>query len=338
MHTCHPAMRTYLADLEARHGLPIRYQRWTSRYEDRQPFRREIEIAGPPSALPSTLDLPYKGEVRQVEVVHFLPQAGERVELSHGDSGYPVAAIEGRRVTLAFDLERLFEAPPEDLQPGLVLQAVLDAALPKAIDNIRDYKWEAEAARFVEWSVQGIDSQLGGWRQAIRDNDCELDRLATATANLVRKNGELREQIRMLAEHSRMQREELAKAEFRALAKMVPDPVASLDFDHSRLVVVLQPITIEYDGVDYEMGRFTLQISTDTVRIWADRGLRYPHPHVSSDAIPCWGNLGPSIAKLLGERQYAALVAACVEFLKSYNERDAYRRIEVWDPDWSEDE
>ncbi|MFZ4580865.1 MAG: hypothetical protein ACOYOB_20980 [Myxococcota bacterium] len=85
------------------------------------------------------------------------------------------------------------------------------------------------------------------------------------------------------------------------------------------------------------LGSFTLQIGPDSVRIYSDKGQRYPHPHVSSDAVPCWGNLGPPIARLLGERQYAGLVAAIVEFLHSYNERDAYRHIEHWDPDYDED-
>jgi hypothetical protein len=117
----------------------------------------------------------------------------------------------------------------------------------------------------------------------------------------------------------------------------VPAPVQTVDLDYGRLVVVLQPITLNCDGCDYHMGAFTLQIAADNIRIWSDSGNRYPHPHVSSDGVPCWGNLGPHIAKLLGERSYAGLIATVVEFLHSYNERDAYRRIETWDPDWSED-
>jgi hypothetical protein len=338
MHICHPAMQTYLADLEVRHGIAIRYQRWSSRYQDRAAFRHEVELLGPFSGLPALFDVPYKEEVRKVEVAHSLPQQGERIDLTIGDNRYPVASVDGRRVTLAFDLERLFEAPQGDLQPGLVLEAVLNAALPKAVHNVKEYRWSDEAARFIQWNVQGVDDQVNAWKQNVRDNEHELERLTAMSATMVRKNAELREQMKAGADLTKAERELKAKEEFTALVKMVPAPVQTVDLDYGRLVVVLQPVTLEHDGCEYSMGAYTLQIAADNVRIWSDSGNRYPHPHVSSDGVPCWGNLGPHVAKLLGERQYVGLVATIVEFLHSYNERDAYRRIETWDPDWSEEE
>jgi hypothetical protein len=338
MHICHAAMQTYLADLEVRHGITIRYQRWSSRYQDRAAFRHEVEILGPFSGLPAPFDIPYKEEIRKVEVAHCLPQTGERIELMHNDNKHVVAAVEGRRITLAFDLERLFEAPQGDMQPGLVLEAVLSQALPKAVHNVKEYRWEDEAARFIQWNVQGVDDQVNTWKQNIRDNEQEAERMTSLVAALVRKNTELREQSRAASHMTKKEREQAAKAEFLGLTKMVPDPVQTVDLDYGRLVVVLSPITLEYDGCDYAMGSFTLQIAADNVRIWSDSGNRYPHPHVSSDGVPCWGNLGPHVSKLLGERQFVGLVATVVEFLHSYNERDAYRRIEHWDPDYSEEE
>jgi len=338
MHICHSAMQTYLADLEARHGIAIRYQRWSSRYQDKSAFRPEIELLGPCSALPAPFDIPYKEEVRKVEVAHNLPQSGERVEMTVGDSHYPVAAIDGRRITLAFDLERLFEQPQGDLQPGLVLESVLSLALPKALQNVKEYRWADEAVRFIQWNVQGVDDQVNTWKQNVRDNEHELERLTSMSATMVRKNSELREQMKAGLALTKAEREFKAKDEFAALVKMVPAPVQTVDLDYGRLVVVLQPIVLEDDGNEYHMGAFTVQIAADSVRIWSDSGNRYPHPHVSSDGVPCWGSLGPFIAKLLGDRQYAGLVATIVEFLHSYNERDAYRRIETWDPDWSDDE
>ena len=39
MHVCHPNTQTCLADIEARHGVPIKYQRWSSQYADKALFR-----------------------------------------------------------------------------------------------------------------------------------------------------------------------------------------------------------------------------------------------------------------------------------------------------------
>jgi hypothetical protein len=338
MHICHAAMKTYLEDLQARCGLPIRYQRWSSRYQDKAPFRHEIELLGPHSGLPGPFDIPYKGEVRSVEVATSQPSIGERVELLLGDNSYIVAAVDGRRITLAFDLERLFEAPQGDIQPGLVLESVLNIAVPRAVENIKTYRWEDEAARFVQWNVQGVDDQVATWRSNVRDNEAELDRLTTMTSSLVRKNADLREQMKAAVASTKVDRQDRARQEFGSVLKMVPAPVQTVDLDYGRLVVVLQPITLSHDGCDFQMGAYTLQIAADNIRIWSDSGNRYPHPHVSSDGLPCWGNLGPHVAKLLGERSYAGLLATVVHFLHSYNERDAYRRIETWDPDWSDDE
>ena len=340
MHMCHPAMQTYLADLEARNGVVIRYQRWSSRYQDKAPFRHEVELLGPYSGLPSPFQVPYKGEVRTIEVAHSQPPTGigERVELVQGENLYQVAAVDGRRITLAFDLERLFEAPQGDLQPGLLLEAVLGDAVPKAVLAIKNYAWVDEAARFTTWNVQGVDDQIAVWRGNVRDNDYELDRLTAVTAGLVRKNGELKESMKAASACTRQEREAKAQEEWAGLVRMVPNPVQAVDLDYGKLTVVLKPMTIEDDSYEYQLGTFTLHISTDNVRIYSDTGKRYPHPHVSSDGIPCWGNLGPNIAKLLGERQYASLVSVILLFLHSYNEKDAYRRLETWDPDYNEDE
>lgn len=234
MHNCHPATQTYLADLEARHGVTIKYQRWSSRYADKGPFRHEVELLGPPSGLPAPFDLPYKTEIRKVDVANTIPQSGERIELTHGDNHFLVAAVEGRRVTLAFDLECMFEAPQENLQPGLVLDAVLGTALPKAVQNVKDYRWVDEAARFVQWNVQGVDDQVAAWNNNIRDNEHELDRLTTMSASMVRKNAELCEQCKGASSTTKKEREDNASKEFLALTKMVPDPVQTVDLDYDR--------------------------------------------------------------------------------------------------------
>ncbi|MBI5611374.1 MAG: hypothetical protein HY902_21055, partial [Deltaproteobacteria bacterium] len=143
---------------------------------------------------------------------------------------------------------------------------------------------------------------------------------------------------RAASQMTRQEREAKAQSEFAALTKMVPEVIRTLSTDHGRLTVVLQPLVLEHEDCSYDMGSYTLHIDSDRVRIANDNGRDYPHPHVSSDGIPCWGNLGSVIAKALGEREYVGLVTAIVAFLQSYNARDAYRDIEQWDPDYNADD
>jgi hypothetical protein len=336
MHVCHANMQPYLADLESRLGLPIHYQRWSSRYQEHSRFQPALDLVGPYTGAPTPFSLPAGGEVREIRAVWCLPPQGDRIELEHDGNTYPVAAVQGRRVQLVFDLESLFENPGE-LAPGQVLESVLEPALHKAAEHVKHYDWSAEQGRFVAWNVQGIDTQVATWRVQLRDNDYELDRIFTMSANLARKNAQIREMISTASSTTKVDTAKRAHDEFHELRKMMPDVVESFDVEDGQLTAHLAPLTLEYEDVEYDMGRYLIQIGNDTVRIYADKGLRYPHPHVSSDGVPCWGNLGPAMARLLGERQYAGLLAAVVEFLHSYNPRDAYRYIEHWDPDYDED-
>ena len=337
MHHCDQTMAAYLLDWQAKLGLTIRYQRWSARYSDPAPFRREIELLGPITGAATECRFPYKDGVAVVDLVNGRPHTGEPVEVIVGDEHFVVASVEGRRVRLAFDLEKLFEQP-EDIQPGRVLEMVLGAALPLAATYIQSYDWQRERTEFTAWMVSSVDGMVRNWKNAIRDNEYEANRLTSQISGLVRKNGELREQIVALEATTRPAQEQKAVEEFGALVKMMPSPVVSVEVDYGKLSIVMEPLTLEHDGVDYEMGRYTLTITADKVHIWSDGGFSYPHPHVSSDGVPCWGNLGPGIGKMLGEGQYAALVAVVHEFLHSYNERDAYRHIETWDPDYNSDD
>ncbi len=337
MHSCHPTLATYLHDLETRHALPIRYQRWSARYSDPAPFRREIELLGPIAGTATECRFPYRDGVAVVDLVNGRPHTGEPVEITAGDETFVVASVEGRRIRLAFDLERLFEQP-EDIQPGRVLETVLGAAVPLAAQYVQDYDWQRERTEFSTWMVSSVDGMVRNWKNAIRDNEYEASRITSQLSGLVRKNGELREQIVALEATTRPAQELRATEEFAALVKMMPSPVVSVEVDYGKLSIVLEPLTLEHDSTDYHMGSYTLTVTADKVHIWSDGGFSYPHPHVSSDGVPCWGNLGPGIGKLLGEGQYAALVAVIWEFLHSYNERDAYRHIETWDPDYNSDD
>jgi 3-phenylpropionate/cinnamic acid dioxygenase small subunit len=56
------------------------------------------------------------------------------------------------------------------------------------------------------------------------------------------------------------------------------------------------------------------------------------HPHVR-DGLPCWGNIGPTISELLEQKRYPAVIALCIEFLKSYTDdgnNRPYLNIQRW--------
>lgn len=57
------------------------------------------------------------------------------------------------------------------------------------------------------------------------------------------------------------------------------------------------------------------------------------HPHINSEGEPCLGNIKEVIPHLIAERQYAALISVCIQFLKTYTREQGFKPfgdIELW--------
>jgi len=63
----------------------------------------------------------------------------------------------------------------------------------------------------------------------------------------------------------------------------------------------------------------------------------YIHPHINRENI-CWGNIGPTISRLLGQLELHGLFQMVHQFLITYNPDDPYQRIERWDPNWEDED
>jgi hypothetical protein len=94
--------------------------------------------------------------------------------------------------------------------------------------------------------------------------------------------------------------------------KLTPRPYRTVTFTDDSLSAETQKITIAYDGQTYDFGRFlvTIRFENDRLTIASLEGGRtvegYPHPHISGDGVPCLGNIGVSLAKLLARKEYRA--------------------------------
>ncbi|MCJ7804865.1 hypothetical protein MUP35_04010 [Patescibacteria group bacterium] len=106
----------------------------------------------------------------------------------------------------------------------------------------------------------------------------------------------------------------------------------------NKLIVYTKPITITYEKVAYNIGKFNITIYTNgsngCVKMYnLTHKLHYNHPHVNETGDPCLGNIKEIIPHLIAEKKYAATVSICIQFLKSYTFDDVYRpheRISDW--------
>ena len=105
--------------------------------------------------------------------------------------------------------------------------------------------------------------------------------------------------------------------------------IESIKFEDERITVTTSPVTLK----NISLGRYVVIIATtgrDRVHITAEsRPVEsYPHPHISSSGLPCWGNVYGDIEKLIAGGDIAGSINLILRFLNSYNASGAYRQIE----------
>jgi hypothetical protein len=125
--------------------------------------------------------------------------------------------------------------------------------------------------------------------------------------------------------------------EFRAI-RQNPD-VKRVRISKNTIVVDTRPITIRYKDSNYKMGTYRIIILTNvryrnSIReLFEIRSIKGSgHPHVS-DGVPCFGNVSESIAQLMKSKKYPAVIAVCIQFLKSYTDSAnhvPYTKIHNW--------
>ena len=107
--------------------------------------------------------------------------------------------------------------------------------------------------------------------------------------------------------------------------------------DDGTIVATTDPITIEYAGYEFSMGKYTITIDNScdvTIRAIDDHpNAKYPHPHIAQDGYPCLGNIAGDIPKLLGSMRIAEALQLLHEFLCSYSpDGGPFEKIAAFDP------
>lgn len=117
-----------------------------------------------------------------------------------------------------------------------------------------------------------------------------------------------------------------------------PD-LEKFEIARNTIVVYTKPISIDYRKVVYAIGRFKITISADG----SHGGVRmtnltrvldgHHHPHIEYGGVPCLGNIKEVVPHMIAEHKYVAVIAVCIQYLKSYENSDAYHPymdIENW--------
>jgi len=352
----HPALAGLLQFEEQRLGLPIEVvKKPLYNLSPSPPFRPVIEVRIHTGTRPETFPVLLVDELLEITApVHVTTEAREVGFTDNTGQFCPLAGITDNRVAIHFDLDEVFHSgnvirkPTNGTVPtgnpgNKVADLVCSQAFAIALGNVRRYDWKRETQEFITCVLAARQKTVDEWSQAYRQNERSLEEKSFDIQQLARKNGELRQRIRTHNQLTRKRVERKAREDHSGLVKLLGRGLGSIEVDGGVLRAVTAAIEIFWCGVTYEMGRYIISVPLGEGRLTikpqdGNEVEGYPHPHVASDGAPCLGNIGATVAQLLGEGEHFQLVTTLLEFLRSYNPDNPYLRLERWDPEWEDED
>jgi len=352
----HPALAGLLQFEEQRLGVPVEVVRKPLyNLAPVSPFRPIVEVRIHTGTAPETFPVLLADELLEITAPAYVTSEAREVGFADATGQFcPLAGVTANRVTLYFDLDEIFSCPVNVRRksthgattghPGnKVADLVFGQAFAIALGNIRRYDWKKEVQEYASSVLAARQTQVEEWRQAYRHNERDLEEKSWEIQRLARKNAELRQRIRTHNLLTRKRIERKAREDHSGLVRMLGRGLGSIQVESGVLRAVTAPVEILWGGYTYEMGRYVISIPLGEGRLTikprdCNEVEGYPHPHVATDGAPCLGNVGATVAQLLGEGEHFQLVTTLLEFLRSYNPDNPYLRLEKWDPDWEDED
>ena len=354
----HPGLAAALEFEEQRLGLPLEVRHGhLLDLSPNTPFRPVVEVTVHTSSATEQFPVLLEDELLEISAPAYIVE-DERVFGYRGRCGEvaPLAGVTGNRINIYFDLEALFHHPehvrrrptnggrPGGHPAARLADLVLGPALTRAGRNIRNYNWKAERDAYARQTLQAREQQVDESRRAIRENDIAIEDRTWQIRTLAEKNAQLRDQVLSFEKLTRSRRMRQTHEDHAQIIRMLGKGLRALQIENSTLRASTIPVEIIWDGGRYEMGSYCIHIPLGTGRLTIhleEGGSKvdgYPHPHISTDGTPCLGNIGGTLAQLLGEGEHAQAITLLLEFLRSYNEDNPYVRLEKWDPEYEDED
>ena len=352
----HPTLAGLLQFEEQRLGIPIEvFKKPLHNLSSKPPFRPVIEVRIHTGTRPESFPILLADELLEVTTpAHVTTEAREVGFTDITGQFCPLAGVTDNRVTIHFDLDEVFRTGTVRRKPtnsrvptgnpgNKVADLLFGPAFAIALGNIRRYDWKRETEEYTSHVVDARQKTVDGWTQAYQQNERDLEAKSWEIQQLALKNSELRQRIRSHNQLTKKRIERKAREDHSGLVRLLGRGLGSVEVEDGFLRAVTTPVEIMWCGAIYEMGRYIISIPLVEGRLTiksqdGHEAEGYPHPHIATDGAPCLGNMGATVAQLLGEGEHFQLVTTLLEFLRSYNPDNPYLRLERWDPDWQDDD
>ena len=337
-HCSHLGIRSLLEFESARLGVPLRVRQQNLEWDPLAPAERIDVLVHQGGARPVDFGLWVDGEVTRLSTPLWLPDNTVPLYGPIDPDGVvqPLLSRHGYQVAIHLDPHALNGRAVRVLGPAL------EQALKEAKDALEDQVLRHQADRYVEVRLREVNQRLETRRNEERETFIALQRAEEDVRSQYRRLAEVRQDIDLLESHTLSAWKRAASRDIEKLRGMVPRAIQRIRMDDQKLAVTTNPVTVEYDDYDYELGRFEIRIDIPGRQLRV-HGLDqevggYSHPHISTDGMCCLGNYGSLIADCLAQQDHLGLVVGMLEFLASYNPSSPYQDLRRWDPDWSDDD
>ncbi len=194
------------------------------------------------------------------------------------------------------------------------------------------------AQRFSEALAKGVQRRITDREEELRDAEHKADQAYYTILDFERKKPIIQKEVKYLKKLEQIRKPRLFRKQAHALIELRASGQYS-DItvnDDGSITATTTPITIEYDGWQFPLGRYDINIDPKgDIKIEAldsPTDTDNPHPHVSTDGRPCLGNIAADIPKMLGAMRIAEALQVLYEFLCEYNPDSPHERISRFDP------
>ncbi len=333
----HPALRSLLEFESQKHGLKINYQTDELREYQNGDFKPQAEIVAHYGPHQTRFELNLHEKTCPLQGDVFFPE-GEVIYSGE----HPLGVVRDRHLFLAMAPELLYQLENPGRAMTQVFGPVVEKAMEMIADYLNNYDYGPEARLYSAYRMETEWRRHRQMQSDLSSNKFLIEEKAAELRELYRKNDELRRLISLWENHTQTFLKKSFEKEYKLLIRMVPRVLSGVSYTPGSLKVITNPIAIDYEGMEYEMGQYLIIIEFGApelrIRNLYSSAMEFPHPHVNTDGVPCLGNLAPGINKLLTESDYLGLVEVLLQFLNSYNEDNPYLKIEHWDPDYHDEE
>lgn len=328
-------------------GLPIEFHFADLRQPLRPMFKKAIQVYCHNVGAKLDITLPFPdGSVSFRAQAHYMrgmlsmaDAPKDAIGFMGEDYLHPIGHTEGNKLFIYFNLLDLPTGHADGQTEGpnvlaKVCDFIFSKAMPVLRDNIENYDYRNERARYAEVKVTALKAKVKELEQNIATNERELRDCTDGIVRYMRALQTDRLILEDLKTRTDKRKAEDAGKEYLQLLKLAPQPYKEIAFDEQELKAFTNTIFIEHHGDEYEIGAFEVSIAFETGRLNIKNLTReqdgYQHPHISDSAAVCLGNISTGVSKLIAEHEYAGALTILHEFLKSYNPDDAYKKIEYW--------